>query len=66
MQIAIIVAAIGIVFCAIAGISFKVRAIANKPAWGGITLKSAVLGVILLLTGLAVVIIKGMARGQFQ
>ncbi|MBP2098083.1 hypothetical protein [Enterococcus rivorum] len=43
---------IGLALLAISGISFRIRALANKTAWGGITIPFALVGIPILLISL--------------
>ncbi|MDZ4417300.1 hypothetical protein ORL59_27675 [Bacillus cereus] len=42
----------GIVIISLARINFKIRAVANKSAWGGLTLPLALIGLTLFLVGM--------------
>ncbi|TEA85653.1 hypothetical protein PBMB05447_03170 [Bacillus thuringiensis F14-1] len=42
----------GIVIMSLARINFKIRAFANKPAWGGFTLPLILIGFILFCIGM--------------
>jgi uncharacterized integral membrane protein len=53
----LIILGIGIVFLAMAGISFRLRAVFNKPAWNGATLPFLWIGLIFALIGGAMVAI---------
>jgi hypothetical protein len=55
LLVSLIVLFLGLAFLAISTMSFWLRAIANKPAWGGLTLKALIIGLILGLTGLVMV-----------
>lgn len=44
---------VGIVFAAACGMSFRLRAVLNKPAWNGPTLPLLVLALVTLIPGLA-------------
>ena len=51
-NISIVVTLIGMVFLGLAGISFRLRALANKKAWNGLTLPFAIIGLPVLIVGL--------------
>lgn len=55
LNIGIGIFAIGFIFAGIATISFKIRAIANKTAWGGITIPFGIIGFIALVLGTVMV-----------
>ena len=55
LDFGIVIFAFGFVFAGLATISFKIRAIANKPAWGGITLPFGVIGFIALAIGVIII-----------
>jgi hypothetical protein len=55
-NIGIIIFVIGIVLAGIATISFRIRAIANKSAWGGLTLPCGLAGVLALIIGLILIV----------
>lgn len=46
---------VGFILVSLATISFKLRAITNKPAWGGITLPSELIGGIALVIGVIII-----------
>ncbi|GEO67741.1 hypothetical protein [Levilactobacillus spicheri] len=46
---------VGFILVSLATISFKLRAITNKPAWGGITLPSGLIGGIALVIGVIII-----------
>jgi hypothetical protein len=46
----------GMFFAAVGSTSFRFRAIANKKAWGGITLPAGIIGVFLLILGVTLLI----------
>jgi hypothetical protein len=46
----------GMLLAAAGTISFRFRAIANKKAWGGITLPAGLIGVFLLILGVTLLI----------
>lgn len=48
---------IGVILAGIATISFKIRAIANKRAWGGITVPFGIFGAIALVIGVILIVI---------
>ncbi|MDR2381811.1 MAG: hypothetical protein LBE08_11705 [Bifidobacteriaceae bacterium] len=52
---AIIVFGIGAALLAVAGIVFRVRAIANRKAWDGATVPLAVIGLIVTLVGVVAI-----------
>ncbi|MDR2157208.1 MAG: hypothetical protein LBO81_05465 [Clostridiales Family XIII bacterium] len=47
----LIIFGVGVLFMALAGISFRIRAILNKPAWGGATIPCALLGLPIFIVG---------------
>ncbi|WP_318766424.1 hypothetical protein [Lactiplantibacillus carotarum] len=47
---------IGMILSGLATISFKIRALANKAAWGGITIPAGTVGLIALVIGLMIII----------
>lgn len=51
LNIGIGIFVVGFILAGLATISFKVRAFANKPAWGGITLPFGLIGFIALIIG---------------
>ena len=51
--VAIVVTFVGIAFLGLAGISFRIRAITNKKAWNGLTLPLAIIGLPILIAGMA-------------
>ncbi|HBU12339.1 MAG TPA: hypothetical protein DEB31_06315 [Clostridiales bacterium] len=55
MLIALIVLFTGVGFLALAGMVFHFRAIANKPAWNGMTKPFLLIGLIFLIIGLVLV-----------
>ncbi|MDR2380733.1 MAG: hypothetical protein LBE08_06110 [Bifidobacteriaceae bacterium] len=55
MTVALVIFGIGVLFLALAGIWFRVRAVANRPAWGGGTVPLAVIGLIFVIPGLILV-----------
>lgn len=57
LNIGIVIFAIGFIFAGIATISFRIRAIANKPAWGGVTLPLGIIGFISLVIGVILIAI---------
>lgn len=54
-QIGIIFFVIGFVLLGVATLTFKLRALANKPAWGGLTLPSGLIGGTALVIGIALI-----------
>jgi hypothetical protein len=48
---------IGAGFLSLAGITFRLRALLNKPAWGGATLPFLWLGLIFVIPGTLMVIL---------
>jgi hypothetical protein len=57
LNIGIVIFAIGFIFAGIATISFRIRAIANKPAWGGVTLPFGIIGLVGLVIGVILIAI---------
>lgn len=57
LNIGLIIFFIGLGLSAIGTLSFKLRAIANKKAWGGITLPAMILGIITTLISLGFIYI---------
>lgn len=55
----------GLLGLGIGGASFKIRAVFNKKAWGGITKPFLLVGIFLAIVGLVIVVMAGKARGQF-
>lgn len=53
MILAIVVFVAGVLCLALGSISFRVRAIANKPAWGGATKPLLLAGILIFAAGLA-------------
>ena len=47
MTIAIVVFIVGLALLALSGLSFRIRAIANKPAWNGLTRPLLLFGLII-------------------
>lgn len=66
MNIGIYIFIAGIVFSGIGGMSFRFRAITNKPAWGGLTSPFMILGIIALVIGGAIVVFAGKSSGLFN
>ncbi|MDR2458314.1 MAG: hypothetical protein LBD41_07575 [Clostridiales Family XIII bacterium] len=52
----LVIFGIGVFFLAIGSISFRVRAVANKKAWGGITLPFILIGIVLIIIGIVTLI----------
>ncbi|HDR4605088.1 MULTISPECIES: hypothetical protein [Bacillus cereus group] len=52
INLSVILSITGIVIMSLARINFKIRAIANKPAWGGLTLPLVLIGIILFFVGM--------------
>ena len=55
LAISLVVLFIGIALIAIGGISFRVRAITNKPAWNGITKPFILVGIAIFIVGIVLV-----------
>ncbi|MFQ6178799.1 hypothetical protein ACLMJU_18380 [Bacillus paranthracis] len=51
-DVTIILSIAGIVIMSLARINFKIRAFANKPAWGGFTFPLILIGFILFCIGM--------------
>lgn len=64
IMIGIVIFGAGVVLDAIGGLSFRLRAVMNKPAWGGLTGKVLVPGIILTIIGLIITIVRAMMTGQ--
>lgn len=43
---------IAFLFMGLAGTSFRIRAVLNKPAWGGLTKVFLMIGIIILMIGI--------------
>jgi hypothetical protein len=52
MYVALAVFFIGAVLLGLCGISFRLRAITNKPAWNGATLPLLLMGLLFLVPGI--------------
>jgi uncharacterized membrane protein (DUF485 family) len=55
LAISLLVLGFGIALLALSGISFKLRALLNKPAWGGVTVPSLLMGLAFFTPGLVMV-----------
>ncbi|MDR2063440.1 MAG: hypothetical protein LBQ02_01440 [Candidatus Nomurabacteria bacterium] len=55
--VSLVVFMIGAGFLSLAGITFRLRALLNKPAWGGATLPFLWLGLIFVIPGTLMVIL---------
>lgn len=57
LNIGIGIFVVGFILAGLATISFKIRAFANKPAWGGITLPVGLLGFFALIIGVIMIVV---------
>ncbi|MFD1230363.1 hypothetical protein ACFQ2P_04800 [Levilactobacillus namurensis] len=55
LQLGIVIFAVGFVLTGLATVTFKLRALANKPAWGGLTVPSGIVGVVALIIGVGLI-----------
>jgi hypothetical protein len=55
LTVALAVFGVGVIFLALAAIWFRVRAIANRKAWGGGTVPLALIGLALFAVGLVLI-----------
>lgn len=57
MTVSLVVFGVGVALMAAGGVLFRVRAISNRPAWGGRVVPLFLVGLVIAIPGLVLVIL---------